>query len=276
MWLRRRHLSATSLRLYTEASQTPMRIALFTVALTSVLAGPAYAQNVTLTFHEGLVSIDAAAVPARVILTEWGKKGGTKVVGIDRLAGAPLTVKMVDVSEAKALETILRSAAGYLAAPRAAFAAGASMYDRILVMATTTAPATAVATRPATQPASTAFNGTQRFVPPRQQAPQQQQADDQDDPDPNPPSPPVFTFPQPGNGAAQPGTLTNGTGPFNGQPYTITVNPQTGAPQTITITPPQMQTQPQPMPTMPAGAATPGVIIAPPQQPGTTRPPGGR
>lgn len=277
VWLRRRRLSAASRRLYTGASQTPMRIALFTVALTSVLAGSASAQNVTLTFHDGLVSIEAASVPARVILTEWGKKGGTKVVGIDRLTGAPLTVKMTDVSEAKALETILRSAAGYMAAPRASVATGASMYDRILVMATTTAPATAVATRPATpQPANNAFNGTQRFVPPRQQAPAQQQADEPDDPDPNPPSPPVFTFPQPGaNGAAQPGTFTTGTGQINGQPYTITVNPQTGAPQTITITPPQMQTQPQSMPTMPAGAATPGVIVAPPLPPGT-RPPGGQ
>lgn len=253
-----------------------MRIALFTVVLTSVLAGPAAAQNVALTFHDGLVSIEATAVPARVILTEWGKKGGTKVVGIDRLTGSPLTVKMQDVAEAKALETILRSAAGYMAAPRASIAAGASMYDRILVMATTSAPASAVATRPAAPAANAAFNGTQRFVPQRPQAVQQQQADDQDDPDPNPPSPPVFTFPQPGaNGAAQPGTFTNGAGQVNGQPYTITVNPQTGAPQTITVTPPQMQTQPQPMPTMPAGAATPGVIVAPPQQPGT-RPPGGQ
>ena len=246
-----------------------MRISLFTVALTCVLAASASAQNITMTFHDGLVSIEATSVPARVILTEWANKGGTKVVGIDRLTGAPLTVKMMNVTEAKALETILRSAAGYMAAPRASVAIGSSMYDRILVMATSSAPATAVVTRPTTPP-STAFNGTQRFVPPRQQ---QQQADEQDDPDPNPPNPPVFTFPQPGqNGAAQPGAFTNGAAPFNGQPYTITVNPQTGQPQTITITPPQAQ----PMPTMPAGAATPGVIIAPPAQPPgtTTRPPG--
>jgi len=250
-----------------------MRIALLTVALSSVLAGSASAQNVTMTFHDGLVSIEATSAPARVILSEWGKKGGTKVIGTDRLTGAPLTLKMMNVSEAKALETILRSAAGYMAAPRASAATGSSMYDRILVMATSTAPATAAATRPATPPPpNPAFNGTQRFVPQRAQQ-QAQEPDDQDDPDPNPPSPPVFTFPQPGqNGVAQPGTFTNGQPP--GQPYTITVNPQTGAPQSITIAPPPT---PQSMPTMPAGAATPGVIVSPqpPVQPGTTtRPPG--
>jgi hypothetical protein len=249
-----------------------MRIALLTVALSSVLAGSASAQNVTMTFHDGLVSIDASSVPARVILSEWGKKGGTRIIGTDRLTGAPLTLKLMNVSEAKALETILRSAAGYMAAPRAAAATGSSMYDRILVMATSSAPAAAAATRPATPAPNTAFNGTQRLVPqrPTQQAPE---PDDQDEPDPNPPSPPVFTFPQPGqNGVAQPGTFTNGQP--TGQPYTITVNPQTGAPQSITIAPPPT---PQAMPTMPAGAATPGVIMSPqaPTQPGTTtRPPG--
>jgi len=248
-----------------------MRIALLTIALSFVLAGSASAQNVTMTFQDGLVSIEATSVPVRIILAEWAKKGGTKVIGTDRLTGSPLTLKLLNVPEAKALETILRSAAGYMAAPRASATAGSSMYDRILVMPTST-PVTAVATRPAAPTPNTAFNGTQRFVPPRQQ--QAQEPDDQNDPDPNPPNPPVFTFPQPGqNGAAQPGSFTYGQ-PATGQPYTITVNPQTGAPQTITIAPPMV---PQATPTMPAGAATPGVIMAPqpPQQPAiTTRPPG--
>jgi hypothetical protein len=252
-----------------------MRIALLTVALSSVLAGSASAQNVTMTFHDGLVSIEATSVPVRVILSEWGKKGGTKIIGTDRLTGSPLTLKLVNVPEAKALETLLRSAAGYMAAPRASADTGSSMYDRILVMPTSSTPATAVAARPAAPPPNTPFNGTQRFVPQRQQQQQAQEPDDQNDPDPNPPNPPAFTFPQPlQTGFPQPGTFTNGQ-PGTGQPYTITVNPQTGQPQSITIAPPP--TTPSNMPTMPAGAATPGVIMAPQpaQQPGTTtRPPG--
>ena len=45
-----------------------------------------------------------------------------------------------------ALDTILRAVPGYMAAPRSAYLANASVYDRILIMATTSA----VAARPAT------------------------------------------------------------------------------------------------------------------------------
>lgn len=226
-----------------------MRAALITAALSIVLAAPAAAQNETLklSFHDGLVSLDAHAVPVRTILTEWGKVGGTKIVGADRLAGAPLTLKLVDVSEAKALETILRSAAGYLAAPRAALTSGSSMYDRILVMATSSAPPPATAAR--TAPAvNNAFNGTQRFIPPATRADPQE--DQPEEPDDNPPNPPVFSFPP----QAQPGV-------FNNAP------PQLGAPQGGTANPSQPGT---PTP----GASAPGMIVAPPQ-PGTAiRPPG--
>ena len=58
----------------------------------------------------------------RTILTEWAKLGGTKVVGAERISGAPLTLKLDDVTEAQALEIILRSVAGYMAAPRRASA----------------------------------------------------------------------------------------------------------------------------------------------------------
>lgn len=248
-----------------------MHRALLTVALSIVLASPAAAQALKLSFQNGLVSIDATAVPVRTILTEWGKVGGTKIVGAERLAGAPVTLKLVNVPEAKALESVLRTAAGFMAAPRSASSTGPSMYDRILVMATTSAPAPAAAVaRPQPNPA---FNGTQRFIPPRPQ----ETDDQQDEPDDNPPNPPLFTFP--------PGTGPNGQGlnqpqSFNGAPPQIA--PQIGVPQNITINP----SQPATSPTIPGGASTPGVIIAPtpaqqqqqqPPQPGSMiRPPGGR
>lgn len=247
-----------------------MRSALLTVALSIVLAAPAAAQGqgLKLSFHDGLVSLDATNVPIRTILTEWGKIGGTKIVGAEKLAGAPLTLKLVDISEAKALETILRSAAGYMAAPRGAVSTGPSMYDRILVMATTTAPAPAAVTRP-TAP-NAAFNGTQRFIPPRPAVQRnEEEPGANDEPDDNPPNPPVFSFPPNG----QPPMFNNAPPQLNTQP--VTFNPQTGAPQSITITP----AQPGTSPAMPAGASTPGVIVAPPQpaqpQAGTMiRPPG--
>jgi hypothetical protein len=247
-----------------------MRRLLLTVALTIGVAAPSAAQGVKLAFHDGLVSVDANAVPLRTILTEWGKVGGTQVVGAERISGAPLTIKLVDVSEAKALETILRSVAGYMAAPRKT-GIGPSVYDRILVMATssTPAPATAAA-RPATPTPSNAFAGTQRFVPPRQRPDQAEQQEEEEN-DENPPNPPVFTFPQQGQG--QNGVVVGA----NGQAVTYGVNPQTGIQQGGTVQPGQPVRG-----TMPIGVAQPGMMVPAPQpqvQPAAPgqmiRPPGG-
>jgi len=250
-----------------------MRRTLLTVALSALIAGPAFAQQpLKLSFENGRVTVDATSVPVRTILAEWGKVGGTKVVGADRITGAPMTVKLVNVTEAQALETILRSVAGYMAAPRSGATTGPSIYDRILVMATSSAPAPANAARPSpAQP--NALAGTQRFVPPRQRAEQSEQ-DEVEEPDDNPPSPPVFTFPQaPQNNAypQQPGAFVNVPGGV-AQPGMIVP-----APQTITINP--AQGYPVPQPQMPVGVSQPGMMVPVPQprqptQPGIIRPPG--
>ena len=154
-----------------------MRHTLLITALSFLVAAPAGAQQLKVSFDNGLVSVDANAVPVRQILNEWAKQGGTKVVGVERITGAPLTIKLIDVPESRALEVILRSVAGYMAAPRAS-GTGASMYDRILVMATSAAPAATAAATPATRPTAPdqGMAGTQRFVPPRPQ-----QAEDEDE-----------------------------------------------------------------------------------------------
>jgi hypothetical protein len=253
-----------------------MRRTLLTISLSLALsllaAWPASAQQVKLSFNDGLVSLDVAAVPVRTILAEWSKLGGTKVIGGERVTGAPLTLKLVNVPESQALEIVLRSVAGYMAAPRSASAAGSSMYDRILVLATSSAPAPAAGRPAPPQPTNQPNNG--RFVRP-QPAQSDEQDEPEDDPDPNPPNPPAFTFPPPGQagGYAQPGMLSNPP-PGIGQP-TITINPNTGAPQSITINP----STPSSRPGTTFGTPTPGMITAPPpqqQQPGTpVRPPGG-
>ena len=69
-----------------------------------------------------------------------------------------MTIELVDVPEARALRTLLRTASGYLAAPRAAISDGVSHFDRILILATSkpaervstvASPARAVASPPA-------------------------------------------------------------------------------------------------------------------------------
>jgi hypothetical protein len=250
-----------------------MRQTLLILALSFALAAPAAAQQLKVAFNDGLVTVDATSVPVRTILTEWAKQGGTKVVGAERITGAPLTLKLIEVPEAQALEVILRSVAGYMAAPRST-GEGASVYDRILVMATSAAPAPAAARQTPQQ--NPAAMGVQRFVPPPRQGADEEfiEAEDEEE-DPNPPNPPVFTFPQPGNGQVQPGAFGNVPPGVSGQPV-ITVNPATGSPQNISINPTQQA--PPGYPQMPVGSATPGMINAPPQpgSPGApVRPPGG-
>jgi hypothetical protein len=262
-----------------------MRSTIFALALSIAVAAPAAAQQpLKVTFQDGRVSVDATGATVRAILAEWSKEGGTKVIGAERVAGAPITLKLVNVTEAQALETILRSVAGYMAAPRHT-GTGPSMYDRIMVMATSsTPPPVAAAARPANTNSpntqnpnaqnSNAVNGTQRFVPPRQvQRPDEADREEADEPDENPPNPPVFTFPQPGqNGFSQQGATT---APGATQPSNIIVNPTTNPQPGVTFNP----TPAGITPTMP-GSSLPGMITAPPPPPvapppPVRRPPGG-
>jgi len=224
---------------------------LLTFALSLAFSLPASAQQLKLAFNGGLVSLEATSVPVRTILVEWGRLGGTKVIGAERIAGNPLTLKLENVPESQALEIVLRSVAGYMAAPRRASAvAGASIYDRILVMATSAVPAP---TRPTPAPGGNAGPGNQRFTPPRPPVLEVEERDEpEEEPDPNPPNPPVFTFPQPGNG----------------QP---TFAPSPATPPSITINP---ATNPGSVPAV--GSPMPGMISPPLPPPGTlVRPPGG-
>src|SRR5687768_17260077 len=158
-----------------------MRHTLLIAALSFLVAAPAGAQQLKVSFDNGLVSVDATSVPVRQILNEWAKQGGTKVVGVERVTGAPLTIKLIDVPEPRALEVILRSVAGYMAAPRAS-GTGASMYDRILVMATSAAPPATPSPAARPTPPNQGMAGTQRFVPPRPNSQAEDEVKEEDDP----------------------------------------------------------------------------------------------
>jgi hypothetical protein len=259
--------------------------------LMAAVAVPASAQSLKMSFSDGKVSLDATQVPVRTILAEWARLGGTKVVNGEKITGSPLTLKLVDTPESQALEIILRNVAGYMAAPRAA-ATGASLFDRILVMPTSSAPANAAAATP-TRPATPANNaGTQRFIPPRPVPAAIAGDEDEAPPEAFDPSAgqPVFQFPQP---QGQPGAnifqpAAPGTNIFQpaGQPTPfgtpvmpqgqqgISVNPTPAQPPGTMVYPVQPPTGGFGV----FGAPTPGMIQQPPPapQPGVTviRPPG--
>lgn len=114
------------------------------VLLLWAAAAPAAAQELKLQINDGQVSLQADAVSVRRILAEWERVGGTRVSGVDRIPDEWLTLRLVNVPERSALDTILRNVAGYMAESRGAGpATGASVYGRLWIMVTSAAPAAA-------------------------------------------------------------------------------------------------------------------------------------
>ena len=108
-------------------------------------AGPANAQGIKLRFHEGLVTLSTQNAPLRAILNEWAKQGGTTIVNGEKVAGAPMSIELNAVSERQALEVLLRGVSGYMLAPRPTGTPGVSVFDRIMILPTSSAPANAAA-----------------------------------------------------------------------------------------------------------------------------------
>src|SRR4051812_16880061 len=128
--------------------QNFLRCALL-AALACGLSISASAGELKLSMNDGRVTLIADAVPLRQILQEWARIGQTRIVNADQLNGPPMTLQFVDASEKDVLDILLRSASGYIAAPRPVAIANTAMYDRITIMATSKAPtATAAANTP--------------------------------------------------------------------------------------------------------------------------------
>jgi hypothetical protein len=171
-----------------------MKTALLGVAAWLFAVSTSFA-DVQLTMQDGRVSLAAKDATVRQILTEWARVGHTKIVNIDRVPGGPITLELINVPESHALEVLLRTLSGYIAAPRLVESASLSRFDRIIIMPTL------ASTRPSTSsaPPPPAFQQGPQFNTPQ---PSDDDADDER-PAPNgavPPAPrgPVFnTFPQP-------------------------------------------------------------------------------
>ena len=216
--------------------------------------------DVQISIHDGQVSIVAKDATVRQILTEWARVGRTKIVNVERIAGGPVTIELRNMPEPDALDVLLRSVSGYMAAPRAPFVSDASQFDRIIVMPTSAAP------RPATSSA-----------PPQPQPPQFGQLSGVLQPSPEdenvmpgglamPPAlAPIFAnFPQPQTPGNPRRAVSPGPGLFVGQPQQT--DPQI-SPQGLPLSTPATQQA------APFGAVSaPGMIAPPPGQPGLVIP----
>jgi hypothetical protein len=104
------------------------------VAAAWLLVAAPVSGQVRLAIDDGRVSLDATDATLREILEEWQRVGQTSIFNVERVTGGPLTIRLEDVPEERALEILLRALNGYVAAPRATGAAGASRFDRIMLM----------------------------------------------------------------------------------------------------------------------------------------------
>lgn len=224
-----------------------------TLSVLVLVARPAAAEVHVTIDPGGRVTVSAKNATVGQILAEWARVGQTKIVNPERAGGGVLTIELTNVPEVDAIETILRSAGGYVLAPRRAQIANASLYDRILILpqsSPVSAARPAAATLP--QPRPGAPTPPRPFAPPvpGQVAVPQPAQDDNDDPTDRPATaatpavrPPVFnTFPQ-------------------------------AAPQR---TDPPAPPAPATTVTMPVGVAVPGMMVPTPQpagQPGTAAQP---
>ena len=158
------------------------------VATFAILAAPVSAGELKLTINNGLVTVIAEDVPISRILSEWARIGQTKIVNGEKLM-MPVSLELIDVPEKKALEIVLRSASGFMAAERKELIAGASAFDRIMILPFSQAPA--YSPMPMTQQSiPQPFVNRPVMVTPELEDGTQQTG--------QPPTMPVTTIPQPG------------------------------------------------------------------------------
>ena len=226
------------------------------VALLGAGASSAAAQGVTLEFQDGKVHLNAQNAPVSQILSEWSRRGRTTIVNGERIPGPPVTLELQDVSEQQALEIVLRGVSGYLVAARDTAVAGASAYDRIYIIPTSSRPTATAAPPQAQQAVQVQDNFDDNDPPPGPRppnvAPGARLPRDVGPPaarppvpalddDGQPPSPPV---PGPNNpfaptpNPARPGVVTPGTPSPTPYPGAITpAIPGPNTPGVITPTP---------------------------------------
>ena len=230
-------------------------------ALLLVLAASTASAQVQLSIRDGRVTLTATNATVRQILTEWARIGQTKIVNVERIPGGPLTLQFTNVPEPEALDILLRSVTGYLAAPRPVAVANLSHYDRILVLPTAATPRVPVVAG----------------ATPVLQRPQIQQSDDDDQPSvvqpPRGPLFPTFQLPQPGNPQQQGGTSSATPGMIPQPPPPPFDNDQRGATGGIPFpVPPTGGPFAVPSGGSPAGTPRPGMVVQPPVQPGVFQP----
>lgn len=243
--------------------------------LACVPAAAASGAEVSLAIRDGRVTLVARDVTVRQILAEWARVGKTTVVNLERVPGGPISIELRDVPESRALDTLLRSLAGFLAARRATPEPDASEFHRIVVMpvlaSAAPSPPAVGGTRQGAVPSSPAFRPQSPYRPDGPFTPRRRPGEPADeaetpdelDPDAADETPGAPMFP---GGMRQPGMIQ----PGGNQPGMLQPADESGAQPVNPNDPAGVMFQPGRVPSGPGGAPVPGMVVPVPQQP--TRP----
>jgi len=232
----------------------------FLLSIATIASATLHADTVQLTIRDGRLSLVAVNATPAQIFDAWSRAGGVMILNAERMPAAPLTIRLDNVPEEQALDTILRSVSGYLARRRAVPAGGGSMFERIVILPTpqgprppVTAAAGAVSSLPVSQP-------RQGVQPPPQNQPQ------------GIPQAPGVTRLVGSDGQPVEDDQAGAPQPFNpGDP--VTQQPPVGAPRGAAVPvqvpaqPAQQQSPAPQQPSAPAGVPRPGMVVPGPQSP---------
>jgi hypothetical protein len=94
--------------------------------------------------RQGNVTLVAENVTIPEILGEWARQGGTVMVNAERLPRVPVSRYYLNAPEQHVIESLLRQAAGYIVAPRRAGTVGASRFEIVQILPTSTTSSTYV------------------------------------------------------------------------------------------------------------------------------------
>ena len=98
-------------------------------------------RKLEISFQDGTVTLVAANVTVREILAEWSRKGGSHIINGDKVMGGPVTLQFEQAPERVVMDSLLRSAAGYVLGPRFADSTAASQFGVISILPTSQAVA---------------------------------------------------------------------------------------------------------------------------------------
>jgi hypothetical protein len=102
---------------------------LATVTVSTQAPGP---RQLEIAFdQQGHVTLIANNVTLREILAEWARRGGTRIINLDRLAGGPIDypIRFENAAEMEVMQALLRGIAGKAYVPRVLGTPGASRLE---------------------------------------------------------------------------------------------------------------------------------------------------